>query len=214
MDNLQGVALTNPEILRVALDTPLRRLFDYLPAKEGRHEPRVGARVRVPFGRQRLVGVIHSFAASSELPREKLKPVLEVLDAEPVFDERVLGLLEFAAQYYHHPLGEVFASALPKLAREGASARALIERWYPSEAGVAALDANSLARAKRQRELLELLRAESGIASDTLSERFDDWRTPMRALVARGFVSSAEIPAEPPARGTRHRAACAAPGPH
>ena len=197
MDNLRGAALTNPEILRVALDTPLRRLFDYLPAKDGRHDPQVGARVRVPFGRQRLVGVIHSFADSSELPREKLKPVLEVLDAEPVFDDRVLGLLEFASQYYHHPLGEVFASALPKLARDGAAAQALTERWYASEAGVAALDANTLARAKRQRELLELLRADDGIASDTLSERFADWRTPMRALVARGFASSAEIPAAP-----------------
>jgi len=198
VDNLQGAALTKPEILRVALDTPLRRLFDYLPATEGRHDPKVGARVRVPFGRQRLVGVIHSFAASSELPREKLKPVLEVLDAEPVFDARVLGLLEFAAQYYHHPLGEVFASALPKLAREGAAARALVERWYASEAGVAAVESNALARAKRQRELLAVLQAEAGIATATLSERFDDWRTPMRALVARGFASSAEIPADPP----------------
>ena len=197
MDNLQGTALTNPKILRVALDTPLRRLFDYLPAQEGRHAPKVGARVRVPFGRQRLVGVIHSFAAASELPREKLKPVFEVLDAEPVFDERVLGLLEFAAQYYHHPLGEVFASALPKLARDGAAAQALTERWFASDAGLAALEANALARAKRQRELLSILRAEAGIASHRLSEQFEDWRTPMRALVARGFASSAETPAGP-----------------
>jgi primosomal protein N' (replication factor Y) len=121
-----------------------------------------------------------------------------VLDAVPVFDERVLGLLEFAAQYYHHPLGEVFASALPKLARDGASAEALTECWFGSEAGIAALEANALARAKRQRELLEILRAEPGIASEILSQRFEDWRTPMRALVARGFASSAQIPAEPP----------------
>ncbi len=202
MDNLWGAALTNPEILRVALDTPLRRLFDYLPATDGRHDPTVGARVRVPFGRQRLIGVIHSFAASSDLPREKLKPVLEVLDAEPVFDQRVLGLLEFAAQYYHHPLGEVFASALPKLAREGAPAQAVTERWYASDAGIAALDANELTRAKRQRELLGMLRTEPGLASETLGERFDDWRTPMRALIARGFASSAEVPAEPAAEAS------------
>ncbi|MEO8063407.1 MAG: primosomal protein N' [Pseudomonadota bacterium] len=194
--------MKHPEILRVALDTPLRRLFDYLPPKEGRHDPKVGVRVRVPFGRQRLVGIIHSFAGSSELPREKLKSVLEVLDAEPVFDERVLGLLEFAAQYYHHPLGEVFASALPKLAREGAGVQALTERWFVSEAGLAALAANGLARAKRQRELLEILRNEAGIASAALGERFEDWRTPMRALVARGFASSAEIPAESPAESS------------
>ena len=58
-------------IVRVALDTPLRRLFDYLPAAT--HLPPPGARVRVPFGRQRLIGVVHSWAESSEVPREKLK---------------------------------------------------------------------------------------------------------------------------------------------
>jgi primosomal protein N' (replication factor Y) (superfamily II helicase) len=189
--------LTATVILRVALDTPLRRLFDYLPARSDGHAPRPGARVRVPFGRQRLVGVIHSLADRSDLPREKLKPILEVIDADPVLDARGLELLEFSAQYYHHPLGEVIAAALPKLAREGAASRALTERWFASAAGSAALATNALARARRQRELLELLAAADGVTSGILSERFGDWRTPMRALVGRGFASSAEFADEP-----------------
>ncbi len=186
-------------ILRIALDTPLRRLFDYLPARGSTAQPPPGARVWVPFGRQRLVGIVHSHAASSEVPREKLKPILETIDAEPVLDARVLELAEWAATYYHHSVGEVISAALPKLAREGASSRALTERWFASETGIAALADKALARAPRQRELLEILQADGGISSDALAERFDDWRTPMRALVARGFASSAEIPEEPPA---------------
>ena len=197
MENLKGAHLTRG-IVRVALDTPLRRLFDYLPARDGFAAPPPGARVRVPFGRQRLVGVVHSWADASELPREKLKPMLEVLDDAPVIDAGVMDLVEFAAQYYHHPIGEVTAAALPKLARAGAASRALTERWYASDAGVAALEDGSLARARRQRQLLEVLRAEPGIAAGELAQRLDDWRTPMRALVARGFASSAEI-AEPAA---------------
>ena len=69
-----------PVILRIALDTPLRRLFDYLPPREPQATPMIGARVRVPFGRQRLVGVVIAHADSSELPREKLKAVLELID--------------------------------------------------------------------------------------------------------------------------------------
>ena len=46
-------------ILKVALDTPLRRLFDYLP---GEVPAAVGSRVRVPFGRQQLVGVVMGLA--------------------------------------------------------------------------------------------------------------------------------------------------------
>jgi primosomal protein N' (replication factor Y) len=181
----------------VALDTPLRRLFDYLPARDAGHPPGPGRRVRVPFGRQRLVGVIHSHADHSDLPRDKLKPILEVIDAEPVLDARVLELLEFSAQYYHHPLGEVIAAALPKLAREGAASRAVSERWSASAAGTSALAENALARAPRQRELLEALVAADGVATESLAERFVDWRTPMRALVARGFATSSEFVAGP-----------------
>jgi primosomal protein N' (replication factor Y) len=183
--------------VRVALNTPLRRLFDYLPPRDVAREAAPGTRVRVPFGRQRLVGVIESWATHSDVPREKLKPVLEVLDEEPVIDAGVMELIRFAAQYYHHALGEVMGAALPKLAREGASARAWTERWFPSDAGLQALEANALSRARRQRELLEILRDSPGISGEALAERADDWRTPMRALVARGFVSSAEVPDTP-----------------
>jgi primosomal protein N' (replication factor Y) len=181
-------------ILRIALDTPLRRLFDYLPPRDSPATIEPGMRVRVPFGRQRLVGMVHSLAAKSELPAEKLKAVLEVIDAVPVIDAHVMELLEWAAQYYHHPLGQVIAAALPRLAREGAAARALMERWFATEAGRAAMA--SLKRAPRQLELLEELCAGDGVASEQLAEKFSDWRTPMRALVARGFASSAES-AEP-----------------
>jgi primosomal protein N' (replication factor Y) len=187
-------------ILRIALDTPLRRLFDYLPRADS-PLPKVGARVRVPFGRQRLVGVVIAHAASSDLPREKLKAVLETLDDDPVLDARVMELAEWAASYYHHPLGEVLSAALPKLAREGAASRATTERWFITAEGAAALVENSLSRAKRQRELLMRVAAADGIASDVLAEEQDDWRTPMRALVMRGFVCSADV-AQEPAAGT------------
>jgi primosomal protein N' (replication factor Y) (superfamily II helicase) len=198
VDNLERPALTATAIVRVALDTPLRRLFDYLPARDSTSNVEPGMRVRVPFGRQRLVGVVHSLVARSELPIEKLKPLLEVIDPTPVIDAPVMQLLEWAAQYYHHPLGAVIAAALPKLAREGATSRALTERWFATAAGIAALDAQELRRAPRQCELLGALRGRDGIASEQLGEEFEDWRTPMRALVARGFASSAEDAAPAP----------------
>jgi primosomal protein N' (replication factor Y) (superfamily II helicase) len=196
VDNSGRDDLTTPGILRIALDTPLRRLFDYLPARGVLPEP--GVRVRVPFGRQQLVGVVHSHAARSEVPAEKLKAVIDVLDDEPVLDANVRALLEFAASYYHHSVGEVFAAALPKLARTGAPSRARTERWYASDAGLAALAAGSLGRAKRQRVLLEALRDAPGTSADALTERFGDWRPTIRTLVARGFVSSADTPDDVP----------------
>src|ERR1700744_4022998 len=130
--------MTPARVFRVALDTPLKRLFDYLPPAstffpagdvaatatpvEAPIEP--GMRVRVPFGRQKLVGIVMETATSSDLPLERLKPILEVLDSRPVLDTSALGLLQWAAEYYHHPVGEVLSTALPKAMRLGAMAEA------------------------------------------------------------------------------------------
>ncbi len=59
-------------ILQIALDTPLRRVFDYrLPTELGSDSPgvpRLGVRVRVPFGRRQLIGVLLSgIAAESSI---------------------------------------------------------------------------------------------------------------------------------------------------
>ena len=60
-------------ILRIALDMPLRRLFDYLPPQAAAPAGEIGQRVRVPFGRQRLVGLVMEQAESSDLPTNLLR---------------------------------------------------------------------------------------------------------------------------------------------
>ena len=190
-----------PQVLRVALDTPLRRLFDYLPpAPAGAVPlPAVGARVRVPFGRQRLVGLVLATADSSEVPAGKLKPILEVLDARPVLDSAAIELLTWAAQYYHHPIGEVLAAALPRPLRFGAPTAEVEERWVATDAGAEAAAAGEPRRAPKQRALLSLLRERGGATAATLDERLSSWREAARALLARGLIASTEIGIEPPA---------------
>src|ERR1700679_3258147 len=137
---------------RVVLDMPLRRPFDYLPPQEDPGKPiRPGVRVRVPFGRQRLIGVVLEEAGSSDIPAERLKPILEVLDPEPVLDGAMLALLKWAAEYYHHPIGEGLAAALPNALRLGAKARATRQRWIVSATGRAAQLDGEPRRAPRQR---------------------------------------------------------------
>ena len=69
-------------ILRIALDTPLRRLFDYLPPAAGTDSvASPGVRVRVPFGRRQVVGILVEVAADSPIDAAKLKRALEILDS-------------------------------------------------------------------------------------------------------------------------------------
>jgi primosomal protein N' (replication factor Y) len=104
VDNLKRDVLTTPVILRIALDTPLRRLFDYLPARDStvKWNPACACACLSAVsagGRGALGG--HDVRAATR----KTQAVLEVIDADPVIDAQVMQLLEWAAQYYHHPLG-------------------------------------------------------------------------------------------------------------
>jgi len=105
----------NLRILRVALDVPLPRLFDYAVA--GATPEDVGCCVRVPFGSGEKLGVIVAVAATSE--HAKLKPAGEILRQLPALPSDWLALTEFCSRYYQHPLGEVIALALPPQLRRG-----------------------------------------------------------------------------------------------
>jgi primosomal protein N' (replication factor Y) len=193
-------------IFRVALDTPVRRLFDYLAPAQATVQPAPGVRVRVPFGRQRRVGVITEVADDSEVPAARLKPILQVLDATPVLDAALQELLRWAADYYHHPLGEVLASALPRALRLGAPRSAREERWLVTETGMAAVAAGEPRRAPKQRALLAFLREQREAGAAALDVRFGAWRAAARALTARGWIASVEVELErPPAPATALR---------
>jgi primosomal protein N' (replication factor Y) len=173
---------------------PLRRLFDYLPPAA----PVVpGQRVRVPFGRQRLVGLVMEHAAGSDLPADRLKPVLEVLDAEPVLDGSAIELLKWAADYYHHPIGEVIAAAMPKALREGAATVAVEQVWRITPAGTEALAAGEPKRAPKQKEVLALLASHAELSAAMLGSVMEGWQDPARALAKRGWAITEEGPVKP-----------------
>ena len=116
-------------------------------------------RVRVPFGRRHLIGILIGVSHSSAVPQAKLKPALEIVDHRAVFDPVTFDLLRWAADYYHHPIGEVMAAALPASLRAGQPAQAAVESWTVSEAGRERLGDRAGRRAPRQHALLEWLAA-------------------------------------------------------
>ena len=76
-------------ILRLALPSPLRRLFDYLaPAGVSRSTLQPGVRLREPFGRREMIGVLVEVDTQSDIALDKLKPALELLDARPPLPAR------------------------------------------------------------------------------------------------------------------------------
>jgi len=204
--------VTNPRILKVAVSVPLSREFDYLPASE---EPATqsGCRVLVPFGRRQRVGIVMAEAAASDVPVAKIRHSVATLDDEPLLSTNDLWLIRFTSDYYHHPIGEVVATALPALLRQGKALHPTQTFVAISDAGASA-DIESLARrAPKQAELLETLMdaGGNGMDTDTLSERLPTWRRPAKGLFEKGYASSFDAIGEEPEFAT---IAEAEPGPN
>lgn len=107
-------------ILRLALPVPLMRVFDYLPPQGVDNKLLIpGIRLQVPFQNRTLTGILISVENQSDLPYEKLKCALQILDDQPIFPEDVYKLCQWAADYYHYSLGEVLSAAMPTILRKG-----------------------------------------------------------------------------------------------
>lgn len=181
-----------PRFARVAVPSPLARHFDYLLPENG-SLPLPGMRVRVPFGRREAVGVILNLSASSDVPRAKLKALGRVLDAEPLLPPVLLELLTWAADYYHHPIGEVLQTAFPVLLRRGLSPETRGEFIYRCTLAAEALDNGSLKRSPLQQRVLQaLLENAAGLNADALARVSLSWRDAVKKLIARGYLEVSE----------------------
>ena len=189
-------------IWRVAVLSPLRKCFDYLPPKNGGDQaPAIGARVRVPFGRSNRVGLLIDLVQSSDVPARKLKRVAALIDDGAIIDESCLDLLRWTSDYYHHPIGEVIFSAMPPAVRRGRPlAGDGVVFWRLSASGTSA-DPDVLTRAPRQRALLAAL-AENpqGLAEEALAALMPRWRAAMRSLGKRGWIESFVVDSMPAIR--------------
>ena len=120
------------DIAKVALPVPLDKTFDYL-IKPNTY-PVIGGRVRVPFGRQHLIGIVVALTDHSDFPREQIKPLGTVIDRETLWSSALFGLLKWASQYYQYPLGDTLANAMPALLRKGREASpTALKSWALTE---------------------------------------------------------------------------------
>lgn len=178
-----------PDIYRIAVPAPLYQFFDYL-APADTLDAKPGVRVRVPFGRRETIGILMDTGSHTDLPRSRLKRLSAVLDAQPLLPAALLKLLTWAANYYHHPIGEVLHTAMPALLRQGRPAVAsgeLIWRATDKEEGTYA---ERLKRAPAQRRLLMALRETSGLRERELDQISPRWRSAIEPLSAHGLVVS------------------------
>ena len=96
----------------VILPLPLEGTFTYSVPEPMVAQVRMGVRVLVPLGRSKTYTAM-AVRLHSEKPEFKTRPIIQVIDAEPVLIEQQLHLWQWISTYYMSPIGDVFKAALP-----------------------------------------------------------------------------------------------------
>ncbi len=95
----------------VSLSVAVERSFTYGVPAALTGDVAIGKRVLVPFGKRVLTGYVTGLSGSSDL--EKVRDIIDVLDAEPLFDEVGMRFFRFLSSYYLVPLGQVLSLIHP-----------------------------------------------------------------------------------------------------
>jgi len=181
-----------PPILEIALPTPLRRYFDYLPpvdCPENSLQP--GIRLTVPFGRRTLTGILIRLKATSAIAPEQLKNARAIIDETPVLCEQLLTLTQWAARYYHFPPGEAVFHALPPALRKGRANKTVSETgWRLTTAGLGVSD-GAFKNAPRQQQAWQYLLQHQRVTSSELMP-LGLSRTALQALTKKGLATTAD----------------------
>jgi primosomal protein N' (replication factor Y) len=108
--------------LQIALNVPLNQTFTYLNQEQYSQKKLTGSRVEIKFGARKTKGCVisesDSLPADCPVEEEKIRPILKVMDEEPLLDEGLLKLAHWISDYYLCTIGEAVSAMLPSAKRE------------------------------------------------------------------------------------------------
>ncbi|MCL5030461.1 MAG: primosomal protein N' [Bacteroidetes bacterium] len=96
----------------IVFPLPFRNVFTYSIPEELEPFAKTGYRALVPFGKRTLTGFIVN-TTSTPQNIDKIKPITDILDDEPIFNKKTLEFYEWLSDYYISSLGEALKLAVP-----------------------------------------------------------------------------------------------------
>ncbi len=178
----------------------------------------IGHVVIVPFGNKKLAGVIVGLSDETDVPAEKLKPIIHVQRALPKFSADDFALFRFCESYYHYPLGPIALNALSPAMRVPKPILARSPRIVDITAsGRAALGAPGAlaARAVAQRMMLAAVLGAPQTEAE-LKLRHARAASVLSTLLKKGWVRISDIAvdaATPTTHARHHTTGTIVPGP-
>jgi primosomal protein N' (replication factor Y) (superfamily II helicase) len=181
-----------PAIAKIITDLALDREFDYRIPDEWLGRVRIGSVVRIPFGRRRARGFVTALADRSDFP--DLKAIESVVEGPPLFDDAMLRLARWVADYYAAPFENAIAAILPAaVRREGAKFKEQLVAQVAVGNGPSAEDEAALARrSPKQAAAWARLKEVREATAATLAEETGVSLEGLRRLEQKGWIALAK----------------------
>lgn len=201
----------SPQYVEVALFCPLRQSFDYAITPETQEQTNQslipGMRIMAPFGhRKQLIGIVLNTKTQTEFNPTRIKPISQILDNQPIISADIFKLCTWASQYYQHPIGEVFAAALPKLLRTGKTLETIGETYYQLSQQAKQLDLTELSRKPAQAKAIAiLLEQEQLLFSNSDLIKLKITKSTLSNLIKSGYIIFSKKLALPTSGVTQHK---------
>ncbi|HKI77462.1 MAG TPA: primosomal protein N' [Ignavibacteriaceae bacterium] len=116
----------------IVFPLPFRNSFTYSIPKELEHFAKTGVRAVAPFGKRTLTGFIINTSEKTDI-KEKIKPISDVLDDQPIFDKKTLKFYEWISEYYLSSLGEALKLGVPYGSDVETKRKIIVDQAYCEE---------------------------------------------------------------------------------
>ncbi|WP_076412187.1 primosomal protein N' [Shewanella sp. UCD-KL12] len=179
-----------PLFVEVALPVPMRQNFSYKVPESITPAPQRGTRVKVPFGRQQLIGLVTQTTDNCNLAPNQIKSIIELLDDSPLLPDSLYKLTAWAARYYFCSLGQMLSQAIPVALRKGAQVSAETTVYWTVTAAGKEASLDTLKRAHAQKKVMEyLLKGE--VTQDELNSS-ELSKSAVKALQDKAWIEKTE----------------------
>ncbi|MCA9008149.1 MAG: primosomal protein N' [Planctomycetaceae bacterium] len=188
----QNAANEDVMVADVVFNLPLERPYSYAVPDPIRDRIRAGQRVKAPLGRgnRSVVGYCVSVRPADQSQR-LLKPISELLDSEPLLDERMLELTRWIGERYLCGWGQVLDSVIPAGVRRKSGTRE-VQSFVLTPGNEEKLTTTRFSR--QQKAVIEILQKSADpIAATDLCERAGCGPGPLTSLRKKGFLTALRI---------------------
>jgi primosomal protein N' (replication factor Y) len=179
--------------LEIAVLAPSAKSVFHYHLPDGMEEPHPGSLVVVPFGPQKVQGVVLGSVPRPEVP--ETKPVEGILDPLPVLTPCQLNLAKWMAAYYRATLDACLTAMLPPgLARHAEGVYSLVDQQYHPEKPIA-------------QRLIRLIRERGPLRTGQIRAAFGplEWEREAERLVRSGVLQRRSVLPPPSVRPKKVR---------